>query len=146
MGLWTFLAVVTAALTAVLPDGRWAQVLDDLDAARNAAYVNSEPARLEQVYTPGSPELAADRQVLAAYAARGLRVDRVSLQLLRVQVLQEKPDGVRLRVVDVLRPVRVRTDDGGWRDLPRDEPTVRTIALRLTQGGWRIARIRRVAG
>ena len=45
---------------------------------------------------------------------------------------------VRLDVVDQLGPARVAWDDGGSTDLPRDQPTRRTVTLVSTADGWRI--------
>ncbi|MGH3424122.1 MAG: hypothetical protein ACRDO8_05300 [Nocardioidaceae bacterium] len=146
MDLWSLLASLLASLAALVPNGPWAQTLDDLDARRNHAFVTGDAGDLRTVYAPGTSILAADQRMLHGFGERDLEVDRVSVRLLRVEVLRERKAMVRLRVVDRLRPVRVRAPGGEWRLLPRDRPTERTIVLRRTAGGWRIARATRLAG
>lgn len=146
MGLWQVLASIAAALAATVPSGPWAQTLDELDQRRNHAFVHGDPDGLSAVYAPQTPVLAADRRTLRAYRMRGLEIDRVRMHLLRVTVLSRRPGHVRLRVVDCLRPTRVREPAGHWRALPRDGPTRRRIVLVRTPQGWRIADATRLAG
>lgn len=146
MDLWGLLSAITAMLAALVPDGPWADTLDELDARRNAAFVHGEASDLRGVYAAGTSILAADRRVLRSYRERGLEVDRVSIRLLSVTVLSERPRRTRLRIVDQLQPVRVRAPGEEWRALPRDGPTERTIVLTMTPRGWRIAGATRIAG
>lgn len=52
------------------------------------------------------------------------------------------PSHVTMRVTDQLTEARIRASDGTVRDLPRDQPTRRTIELTLTTKGWRISAVR----
>ena len=48
------------------------QVLQDWDAAREAAYQAGDTSKLADLYTPGSSAAAQDVAILEAYRERGL--------------------------------------------------------------------------
>ena len=128
------------------PAGRWATVLGRLDDVRERAYVRGDPALLGRVYVRGSPLRRADARLLRAYERRGLELDAVPLRLRDVELVSLTDRRVRLRVLDQLGAVRVRSPGGPWRALPTDQPTKRIITLQRTSDGWRVAAISRVAG
>jgi hypothetical protein len=115
-------------------------VLGGLDAARAQAFVSSDEQRLADVY---ADERAArpDVEVLRSYRERGLRLHGMRLERRRCQVASDDPDRVVLDVVDRLAPTTVRTADGSWRRLPRDEWSRHTVVLRRVDDAWRIASV-----
>ena len=130
------------------PDSaRWQPVLRRLDVARERAFVRGDAGLLGRVYVPGSAVRRADAALIRAYERRGLRLEGVPMRVREVEVVSRAERRVRLRVRDRLGAVRVRASAGGtWRPLPRDRPSEHVITLTYVDGGWRIARIRRVAG
>jgi len=122
-------------------------VLRDLDRSRARAFASGDSAGLTDVYLRGSTVLRRDRAVLDAYARRGLTVRGARLRLLDVRVCAEADTRVALRVVDRLRPVRVRAAGAtSARPLPRDHPTLHRVQLVRTTAGWRIAAVRSLSG
>jgi hypothetical protein len=121
--------------------GRWAGLLDRLDAVRAMAWSRGEPRLLRHVYTAPSAVLRRDRRALREYTSRGLHVRGVRLRFASVHVLVRRPSVLRLRVVDRLDPVVAQLASGALVRLPRDRPSRHTIVLRETGGRWRIAAI-----
>jgi hypothetical protein len=82
--------------------------------------------------------------MLRAWRARGLVVDNLRTQLLSVREVGRSATAWTLLVTDrVLGGVAV--GEGVVRALPRDEPTTRTVRLRLLDGRWRVAAVRAVS-
>lgn len=127
------------------PASRWERVLNRLDSARQAAYRAGDPARLADVYLPGSAVLRRDRRTLMAYERRGVRLRGVRLEIHSVDVRQREGRSVRLRVVDQLSRPTAHTAAGPIL-LPQDLPTRRIVVLHRVTGGWRIATVLRLAG
>lgn len=98
-----------------------------------------------EVYAPGSAVLRRDRRLLAAYERRGVRLQDVRLELVRVRLVARDPGRARLRVVDRLTRPTAHTEVGEV-TLPQDLPTRRLIVLVRHGGEWRIAAVRRIAG
>jgi hypothetical protein len=121
---------------------RWTAVLQTLDAERARAWRSGDVSALRRVYTAGSPALRADRRMLAAYQARGLRPSGVRLEFASVEVSSAGPHRVTLQAVDRLRQMHIRAADGSVTALPGDEPTSHTIVLREVDGRWLIASVR----
>ncbi len=114
-----------------------------LDRRRAQAYAAAESGLLRAVYVRGSPMLRRDRAVLAAYAARDLRVRGLRMRVESVRVHRSGRRRVVLRVRDrvaggVVVGRRIH------RPLASDLPSTRLITLRRgAAGGWRIAAVRR---
>jgi hypothetical protein len=124
----------------------WAVVLDRLDAARAQAFAAGDPARLAEVYAPGSAGLAADAALLRSLVDRGETAEGVRHGVRSVELLDEHPSRVRLRVVDVLAGYSV-LDEGGvliHRALPRGPQTF-LVDLQSTPVGWRLVEVRPAA-
>lgn len=122
----------------------WPAVLARLDARRDAALVNLDPAALAEVYAAGAApmerDLAAIRQLVAAGAhAQGLR-----LQLESVRLLRRTPAGVTVRVVDRLAPYDVVGSDGRVLEHRPGRGAIAWLVELVPAGeGWRIAAVAR---
>ena len=124
--------------TPASPAG-WESLLAELYGARARAWASGSTDLLDDVYTPGSPLLTADRTALA-----GLREDGYALTGFEpevVAVTSAEVDGPRaeLRLVDRWADHTLRTAEGdSVRPVPgRPEQEV-VMVLRRTPGGWRI--------
>lgn len=124
----------------------WQRVLTRLDRQRSTAWRTGRPAGLRLVWTATSSGLRQDRDMLKAYAARGLAVTGVSLRFERLRVVRAGHDVAVLDAVDRLGTARVRRLDApsgsGSRRLPADRRTHHRITLALTEQGWRISEVR----
>lgn len=167
--LCLFLAVTVTALVvgvavAVLPVGAesgptaaptrpevvGAALLRDWDLRRARAWAAGDPAALRGLYTAGSPAGRTDRSMLRRWRERGLRVEGLRMQLLRVRVRSRSADRVVLVVSDRLAG-GVAVGDGVRRPLPRDAASTRTVTLRRAGGGraggeWRVSTVVGQAG
>ncbi|HEU0129357.1 MAG TPA: protein kinase, partial [Mycobacteriales bacterium] len=142
---WSLPRATSAGALAPAPGPDWTATLAALDAARSAAFARADARGLDAVYAPASAPLAADRALLARYAARRTRV--ADLHLVPVTVVPVRADDAVavLEVTDRLLPYTV-VDAAGrpverWpgRDARRWRITLRRVA-----GQWRIADVRRV--
>lgn len=113
-------------------------VLRSWDRARAAAWQAGDPVALAGLYADGAG--LADRQLLAAYAGRGLRVAGMRMQVAAVEVVVAADDRVELVVTDRLvgatavgRGVRV--------PLPHDRWSRRRVVLVRTGEVWRVSRV-----
>jgi hypothetical protein len=116
-------------------------VLHAWDGRRSAAWAAGDGRRLAALYLRGSWAGRADRAALRAYAARGLRVEGLAMQLLAVRVLAASEARLALRVTDRLA-AGVAVGRGTRIPLPRDEPSERVVVLRRTKGEWLVASVR----
>ena len=118
-------------------------VLHDWDRARARAYAAGDVAGLRTLYVPGSSAGTADVAILASYTRRGLRVERMRMQLLALEVLGHAPGWWRLRVTDRLHGAVAVDSSGARLRLPRDQASTRVITLRRTRGSWRVVAVSR---
>ena len=123
-------------------------VLHAWDARRSAAWAAGDADRLAALYTARSTAGAADVALLRRYAARGLVVRGLRMQLLRTRVLILRPRLLELEVTDRLSgAVAVRrADPGRGRSLPVDTATTRVLTLRKVGDRWLMARVSGVRG
>lgn len=123
---------------------RAAAVLRAWDERRARAWAEGDAARLRGLYVDRAG--AADVRLLRRYAARGLRVEDLTTQLLAVEVIGRGPGRWRLRVTDRLAGGDVVGADVRLR-LPSDRADTRVVRLvRGADGTWRVAEVRRVPG
>lgn len=134
-------ATLSALLSHPTGPAQWNIVLSALDSIRSTAFVQANTGLLDKVYVAESELLHHDRAVLASYTARGLSIQQMTMHLHRVQVVDRSAKRARLRVVDQLRPMTVRSADGESLALPADRPSRRAITLRFTPAGWRISAV-----
>lgn len=116
-------------------------LLRDWDDRRSRAWAEGDVEALADLYTPGSRSGRGDRAMLTAYAARGLRVTGLQMQVLDASLLSWTPGRITLEVTDratgahaVGHTVRI--------PLPRDRPSTRVIWLRRVAGAWLVAEVR----
>jgi hypothetical protein len=129
-----------------VPATNWPATLAALDAARSAAFARADSAALADVYLPGSAVLAADRALLARYAARRTRV--ANLHLVADAVTPATPARGDVGVLDVTdRLLPYTVVDASGRTVARypGRGAARwRITLRHTGRGWRVAEVTRV--
>lgn len=133
---------VPASYDEYVASSRWGDVLERLDRRRERAWRLGDVHLLQGVFTSGSPAFSRDATMLRGYLRRGLRVDRVSLQLHSVLVVDVGHGLARLDVVDQLGPAVARDGVGHRVALPADQPTRQLLRLRRTAQGWRISGVR----
>jgi hypothetical protein len=151
--LWAVLVVVAATSCAaadadhppvlVVETRRTADALSLLrewDRHRSQAWADGDVAALTALYTRESRTGRHDRAMLAAYAARGLRVTGLRTQMLDASLRSWTPDRVTLEVTD--RVVGAQAVGRGVRiSLPRVRPSTRVVSLRRVTGGWRVEEV-----
>ncbi|WP_148615114.1 hypothetical protein [Nocardioides rubriscoriae] len=126
-----------ATPVATPPAARARQVLRHWDAERARAWTSGDVRALAGLYTPGSVAGRRDAAMLRAWAGRGLRVTGLTTQVLRLQVLLDRPRRLVLVVTD-----RVAHVSAGDLVLPHDRPSTRRIVLaRSPVGRWRVASV-----
>jgi hypothetical protein len=120
-------------------------VLHGWDDRRADAWGRGDATALSRIYTAGSAAGAADVRLLRRYAARGLVVRDLRMQLLRARVLVVRPGRIELEVVDRLAGATAVGAGGGTlaRRLPADRPTTRRLVLRREHGQWLMASVSR---
>ena len=134
------LVLPTLLLPAVLALGPTpTDVLHAWDERRAAAWADGDVPALRSLYTPGSAAGRRDAAMLRAWSARGLRVDGLRMQLLRVEVRVRTPQRM---VVDVVDRVAGGFAVPGPVPLPRDRATAHVVTLRRIAGEWRVGAVR----
>jgi hypothetical protein len=118
-------------------------VLRDWDRRRAAAWADGDAESLRRLYTRRAPAGAADLVLLHAYAARGLVVRGLRMQLLAVRVLVDRPRQLELEVTDRLAGATavLATDSAVSWPLPADTATTRVLVLRRLGERWLMARV-----
>ncbi len=115
-------------------------LLREWDRRRSQAWAHGDAAALTDLYTRASRTGRHDRAMLAAYAARGLRVAGLRTQVLDASLRAWTPERVTLEVTD--RVVGAQAVGRGVRiSLPRDRPSTRVISLRRVSGAWRVEEV-----
>jgi hypothetical protein len=128
------------SLVAPRDEVRAAQVLRSWDRRRAAAWAGGRPADLVPLYTAGSPAGSRDHRMLATWQRRGMAVEGLGTQVLRLRVLAHRPG--RFDVVVVDRVVAgTAVGQGVRRPLPRDSPTTRRVVLVHGTAGWQVASV-----
>ncbi|WP_107765874.1 nuclear transport factor 2 family protein [Nocardioides terrigena] len=125
---------------AAAPDGP-RSVLADWDARRARAWASGDVSALRELYVDGSRTGRADVRMLASYVDRGLTVEGMRTQVLALEVLDESPVSVEVRVTDRVGGAQA-VDGETVIPLPDDRPSTRTVVLRLVGGEWRVDEVR----
>jgi hypothetical protein len=118
-------------------------VLRDWDRRRAAAWAEGDAGALRALYTRRSAAGEADVALLRAYAARGLVVRDLRMQVLSVRVLVDRPRRLALEVTDRLAGATavLSTDSAASQPLPADAATTRVLVLRRVGERWLVARV-----
>lgn len=151
IGKPTFSAPAAARPTAQ-PDPagpeQWADLVQSLYQRRAEAFTQGSPALLGQVYTPGSPQLQADRAALDALTGAGQVLRGFGPTTVRVTAVDAAGDRAELRLVDGWSAYEVvsrsspdgrAVSSGGARG---ETPVL--VALTRTTDGWRIESVQRL--
>ena len=133
--------VMLSHAVSVPAQDRWPAVLEGLDAIRSQAFEEGRSDDLAFVHPEGSLLLQRDKALLASYVRRGVDIERMRMRLIDSHVTSVSSRRVTMSVTDQLVEARIGLSDGTVRDLPRDQPTRRTIELTLTGQGWRISAV-----
>lgn len=121
-----------------------ASLLREWDRRRARAYARGDVAGLRRLYADGSRASTSDVALLQDYKRRGLRVERLRMQLLAVEVVDHDPGHWRLKVTDrVSSAVAV-----GARSrvvLPRDTASTRVVTLQRASADatWKVTAVTR---
>lgn len=118
-----------------------AAVLAAWDAARARAYARGSSGALARLYLSGSLAGRRDVRLLAAYAARGLRVRDMRMEVSGFAVVRARERTRVLRVTDRLVGARAVRADGTSYPLPRDRPSTRVVRMVHHGGAWRVAAV-----
>jgi hypothetical protein len=132
-----------AGAPAAAPAGR--RVLSTWDGLRAAAYASGDVAALRAIYVPGSVTGRRDVAILRAYAARGLAVRGLRMQVISCDITFSGPRRIRLVVTDRVHGAVVTR--GPARDptsirLPADQPSRRVVTFVRRSGRWLVAEVR----
>jgi hypothetical protein len=115
-----------------------AGVLAAWDQRRARAWADGDAEALAGLYAAGSRTGAADVRLLRHYSARGLTVEGLTTQVLRLEVVQRSPRRLVLVVTD--RVVGGRAVGGASPiALPADHATTRRIVLVRQEARWLVA-------
>jgi hypothetical protein len=122
------------------PEVDAAAVLHAWDERRAAAWASGHPGGLRPLYVRGSAAGRVDADMLRAWRDRGLRVEGMRMQLLRVDVRRSSRSRLELVVTDRLAS-GVAVGAGVRVPLPRDAASTRTLTLRKVAGEWRVSSV-----
>lgn len=111
------------------------EVLREWDARRAAAWAAGDPDALAGLYAAGSRTARRDAALLRAYAARGVRFERLETQLLAARVEARADDRLVLVVTDRLARVVAR-HRGRALALPVDRPSTYRVELVWVGETW----------
>jgi len=120
-----------------------ADVLRTWDARRAAAWSAGDAVALAALYVDGARAGRADAAMLAEWTGRGLVVDGLGMQLLAVDVIEDEPDRLLLRVRDRVA-VAVASGEGVREPLPAGPIEDRDVELRRVGDDWLVASVRDV--
>ncbi len=113
------------------------RVLHAWDARRATAYARGDVAGLRRLYTARSEAGARDARLLQEYVDRGLVVRDLGAQVLRAEVVVDRPGRLTLVVCDRVDGGRV-VGRGIDRMLPADRVDCREVTLDRRQETWRV--------
>lgn len=117
------------------------RVLHEWDAARSLAWEHADPVALEGLYLPRSTAGVEDVALLKRYAARGVRLRGIRMQVLSARIVVKRETRMQLVVVERFAGAHAETASGA-RSLPAGRPVRRIIDLRRYSGRWLVAAVR----
>lgn len=117
-------------------------VLHDWDRARARAWAAGDTAALGRLYAPRSDAGRHDVAMLRRWVVRGLRVRRMTMQVLAVALRYRSDRRLVLVVTDRLSSAEAVAIDGDTpRLLPRDGATTRRLEFRRTAHRWLLSSV-----
>ncbi|UDY25052.1 hypothetical protein [Nocardioides sp. Kera G14] len=125
----------------VRPERAAAQILRLWDRERSEAWAMGDAAALRNLYADGVSAGRADVTMLARWAARGLRVEGLSMQVLSLAVLDHGAGWWRLKVTDRVSGADV-VGPGDETEMPPGAVRTRVLELREQDGTWRMQSVR----
>ena len=126
-----------AAAVVAAPEQAAVAVLRGWDARRAAAWARGDVPALRRLYADGSGAGERDARLLRSYVDRGLVVSPLRQQLLEVELLDEAPHRLTLRVRDRLAAATV-VAGGRPLALPRDTASTNDVVLVRQDDEWRV--------
>lgn len=115
------------------------------DERRAAAWAEGDVRALRGLYAVGSRAGRADVRMLRAWLGRGLRVRGLATQFLGVEVVEDAPERIVVRVKE--RVVRAAAVGAGVRRrLEQPAPATRVVELVRVAGDWRVGSVSPVPG
>ncbi len=115
-------------------------VLREWDDRRRHAWSTVDVDGLRELYTPGSRTGRRDVRMLRSYAARGLRVTGLRMQVRGARLVRAAPGRAVVAVTERLTGAVARR--GRWSaSLPRDHFSTRVVRLRRVAGEWRVVEV-----
>jgi hypothetical protein len=120
----------------------WTQVVESLYSLRTQAFAELDATLLCDVYTPTSPVLSRDANLLQAYADAGGRVDGLAFEVVTAELVSQEGGRVVLAITDRLPPYQLVDDDGEvvaeWEGLP-EETWQAELVPAPDASGWRFS-------
>jgi serine/threonine protein kinase len=120
----------------------WTQVVESLYSLRTQAFAELDATLLCDVYTPTSPVLSRDANLLQAYADAGGRVDGLAFEVVTAELVSQEGGRVVLAITDRLPPYELVDDDGEvvaeWEGLP-EETWQAELVPAPDASGWRFS-------
>lgn len=113
-------------------------VLQEWDRRRAEAWAVGDTAGLRALYVRGSRAGERDVAMLRRWLDRGLRVDRLEVQVLRGRVVDRAPRRITVAVSERLVHATATAGARRW-VLPVGTVTERRVTLWRTAGRWRVA-------
>ena len=113
-----------------------------LDAERADAIVSLDAQRLDRVYLQGSPERAADAQLIVRLQTADQRVAGAAHRLIEVDSVSGSSTQMRLILTDELPAYPILDHNGHTVGLTAQRGRqTRAVRLVMTSHGWRIDRL-----
>ena len=120
----------------------WTQVVESLYSLRTQAFAELDATLLCDVYTPTSPVLSRDANLLQAYADAGGRVEGLAFEVVTAELVSQEGGRVVLAITDRLPPYQLVDDDGEvvaeWEGLP-EETWQAELVPAPDASGWRFS-------
>ena len=134
-----------ATAVAARPEREAAEVLRAWDERRSAAWASGDIHALSRLYADSAPAGQADVAMLRRWVARGLRVQGLTMQVLRLRVKARTPDTWRLQVTDRVAAADVVGPGAEGSliepEMPPGAARTRELVLRETEGTWQMVSV-----
>lgn len=130
-------------LTDAQTSAAWLERMNLLYAARADAFSAAEPARLNEVYTPGSRQLYADAETIESLRAQQRQVIGFAPRLLQIESVEVFGSTANVVVLDEIDEFSIRDATGTLMPVAGRAAARTTFVLQHTEGGWLIEQAHR---